>query len=54
MDASINSNTPVTEYLRMPIYRFHEIWQALCAVNKRRAREMKEQMQRKRQGRRRT
>ena len=44
----MNSSTPVTEYLRMPVYRFYEFWQALCAVSKRRAQEMREQSKNRR------
>lgn len=37
MGAAINSNTPVSEYLAMPIPRFYEIWNAICAVYEDRA-----------------
>lgn len=30
------SNTPVTAYLDMPVLRFFEVWQAICAVAERR------------------
>lgn len=39
MDAAINSGTSVTDYLNMPILRFYETWQAICAVYERRANE---------------
>lgn len=42
MDAAINSNTSVAEYLDMPVLRFYETWQAIRAVNERRAKAMKE------------
>lgn len=37
MDASINSNTSVPEYLGMPVLRFYEIWEAICSVYERKA-----------------
>lgn len=37
MDAAINSNTSVPEYLNMTALRFYETWQAICAINERRA-----------------
>lgn len=37
MDAANNSNTPVPDYLGMPILRFYEIWNAICATLERRA-----------------
>lgn len=37
MDAAIFSNTPVTSYLEMPVLRFFEVWQAICAVAERRS-----------------
>lgn len=37
MDAAINSETPVTAYMNMPVLRFYETWQAICAVCERRA-----------------
>jgi len=37
VDASINSNTPVPDYLGMPVLRFFEIWEALCNVYERKA-----------------
>lgn len=42
MDAAINSNTSVVEYMNMPVLRFKETWQAIRAVNERKARAMKE------------
>lgn len=41
MDASNESNTPVTDYLNMPIHRFLSFWRAICDVNTRRAEEIK-------------
>lgn len=40
MDAAINSGTPVTDYLNMPVLRFFKTWQAICAVSERRANAM--------------
>ncbi len=37
MDAALFSNTPVTAYMDMSVRRFHEFWQAICAVAKRRS-----------------
>lgn len=37
MDAAIYSNTPVPAYLEMPVLRFFEVWQAICAVAERRS-----------------
>ena len=37
MDASINSNTPVPDYLGMPVMRFYETWEAIVSVYERRA-----------------
>ena len=37
MDAAINSETSVPEYLNMPVLRFYDTWQAICAVYERRA-----------------
>lgn len=37
MDASINSNTPVPDYLGMPVLRFYETWEAIVSVYERRA-----------------
>lgn len=37
MDAAINSETSVPEYLSMPVLRFYETWQAICAIYERRA-----------------
>lgn len=42
MDASINSNTSVTDYLGMPTLRFYETWQAICAVYEQRAQHREE------------
>ena len=42
MDASINSNTAVTDYLGMPILRFFETWEAICAVLERKAQKRKQ------------
>ena len=42
MDASINSNTAVTEYLGMPALRFFEIWEAICGVLDRRAQKQRQ------------
>lgn len=38
MDAAINSQTAVTDYLGMPVLRFYEIWEAIVSVHERRAR----------------
>ena len=32
------TNTAVTDYLRLPVPRFFEIWQAICSVYERKAR----------------
>ena len=37
MDAAINSGTPVTDYMNMPVLRSFETRQAICAVCERRA-----------------
>ena len=37
MDAAINSNTSVADYLGMPILRFYEVRQAIMDVYERRA-----------------
>ena len=42
MDASINSNTPVPDYLGMPVLRFFEIWEALCNVYERKAKRQRQ------------
>ena len=42
MDASIYSNTPVTAYYDMPVLRFYEVWQAICAVAERRSKARKD------------
>ena len=42
MDAANNSNTSVKEYMDMPVLRFYDIWQAICAVCERRAKAMQE------------
>ena len=36
------SNTPVTAYLEMPVLRFYEVWQAICAVLERRSKARRE------------
>lgn len=41
MDAAIYSNTPVTAYYDMPVLRFFEVWQAICAVAERRNKAIK-------------
>ena len=43
MDAAINSGTAVTDYMNMPILRFYETWQAICAVYERRANDAEKQ-----------
>lgn len=40
MDAALSSNTPVTHYMEMPIWRFFDIWQAICAVQEAKAEEI--------------
>lgn len=47
MDAALFSNTPTTAYLNMPIIRFYEVWQAICAVANRRSKARTEQTQKR-------
>ena len=47
VDAAKESNTPVTDYLHMPIHLFMDRWKAICEVNRRRA----EKVERMRNGR---
>ncbi len=37
MDAALACNTSVAHFMDMPVGRFLDIWQAACAVHKRRA-----------------
>ena len=50
MDAATNSNTAVTDYLKMPVLRFYETWQAICECCERKAQAMKEQRKASRSG----
>ena len=39
----MNSNTPVTAYMDMPVLRFYDTWQAICSVHEKRAEAMRAQ-----------
>lgn len=47
MDAALNSNTPVTHYMDMPLWRFYDLWEAVCAVQQQKAEAIAEMRKRR-------
>lgn len=41
VDAALHSATPVNVYMDMPVLRFYDFWEAIAAVQERRAEEMR-------------